>query len=102
MNCSESPSMYCQRSFGSKVRVALDFSQPASALDAGNGFAAFVLHPETKTVPSKGTIKAPTNNEFECFISVQPLLTSVQQDLAAGRAALANAGNVDRRTLLQR
>src|ERR1700739_510474 len=102
MNCSESPSMYCHRSFGSKVRVSLDFSQPAIALDAGNGFAFFVLHPATKTVPNERTTKAPTENEFKCFISIQPLLTSVQQNLTARRAALANAGDVHRRVLLQR
>src|ERR1700744_1207928 len=100
MNCSESPSMYCHRSLGSKGRVLLAFSQPATVPHAGNGFAFFFLHPETPAVAAR--TKAPTKNRFKCFIAIYLLLTSVQQNLAAGRAALTYAGDIDGRPLLQR
>src|SRR3569833_59833 len=96
MYCSESPSMYCQRSLGSKLRVSLDFSQPATAPDAGNGVALFFLQPETAPIKSKAMDAAP-NSRMNLFMEVVLALslTSLQQNLINRGAAFTDAGHVN-------
>src|SRR5215469_12939366 len=98
MYCSESPSMYCQRSLGAKVRVSLVFSHPATVPEEGNGFAVVFLQPEVKSMAATVVIRIPKCKTLGLFIVP---LCSFEQDLAAWRTALADAGNVNSRLLLQ-
>src|ERR1039458_4650272 len=109
MYCSASPSMYCQRSLAAKTRVSLVLSQPATAPDAGNGSDLAFLHPSDAVMATIAPKKAAnTNNHignihpFELnFKACSPSL-SVEQNLAAGRTAFANACHVHSGVLLQR
>src|SRR5271157_2099270 len=102
MYCSESPSMYCHKSLAANTRVSLDFSHPATAPDAGNGFATLFLQPDAAAIATTATAATANSNFFEPIISKQPLLFPVQQNLTARRAALADAGDVNGGPLLQR
>src|SRR4051794_19912536 len=99
MYCSESPSMYCHRSLGSNVRVSLAFSQPATAPDAGNGLAPFFLHPLSEPLATVARTTTMTNKMLGFLIRSS---TPSQQDLAARRAALSDAGDVDCGLVLKR
>src|ERR1039458_4643804 len=109
MYCSASPSMYCHRSLAAKTRVSLVLSQPATAPDAGNGSDLAFLHPSDAVIATIAPKKAANIDNhignihpFERNITERSPLFPVEQNLAAGRTAFADAGDVDGGVLLQR
>src|ERR1035441_5613963 len=92
--------MYCDRVSALKDRVSPTFSQPATVPEGGNALAA-LLQPVANSNPAPNNNATATPARF-LIVFMTALLLPSQQNLTAGRPALADTGYVHRRMLLQR